>query len=111
MLLEARMDAPDPLAALAVEEKRVQIAQEADQWRLCCSKSSGSLVRFAAQMTVCAAVLGFSFYSIAQDPRADNSIYISLISGIVGYALAAARRRSSPIDALIAAAHFSRCSI
>ena len=79
--------APDPLAALAVEEKRVQIAQEADQWRLCCSKSSGSLVRFAAQMTVCAAVLGFSFYSIAQDPLADNSIYFSLISGIVGYVM------------------------
>ena len=95
---EPRTIAPaaDPLAALAMDERRVHIAQEADKWDLCCSRTSGSLIRFASQLAVCAAVLGFSFYSIARSPEANNSIYYSLISGIVGYVLPAPRINETP---------------
>ena len=34
------MDQKETLEALAVEEKKVEIEQERDEWRLCCSKSS-----------------------------------------------------------------------
>jgi hypothetical protein len=33
--------------------------------------------------------LTFSFYQISQDKHGDNSVYFSLISGIVGYLLPA----------------------
>ena len=33
------------LEALAVEEKKVEIEQERDEWRLCCSKSSAYCTR------------------------------------------------------------------
>ena len=77
------------LEALAVEEKKVEIEQERDEWRLCCSKSSASLIRYIGQMVCCASVLTFSFYQISQDKHGDNSVYFSLISGIVGYLLPA----------------------
>ncbi len=44
------------LDALAVEEKKVEIEQERDEWRLCCSKSSASLIRYIGQMVCCASV-------------------------------------------------------
>ncbi len=47
------------LDALAVEEKKVEIEQERDEWRLCCSKSSASLIRYIGQMVCCASVLTF----------------------------------------------------
>ena len=40
-------------------------------------------------MVCCASVLTFSFYQISQDKHGDNSVYFSLISGIVGYLLPA----------------------
>ena len=77
------------LEALAVEEKKIEIEQERDTWSLCCSKSSASLIRYIGQMVCCASVLTFSFYQISQDKHGDNSVYFSLISGIVGYLLPA----------------------
>ncbi len=73
------------LDALTVEEKKVEIEQERDEWRLCCSNFSASLIRYIGQMVCCASVLTFSFYRISQDKHGDNSVYFSLISGIVGY--------------------------
>ncbi len=48
------------LDTLAVEEK-VKIEQERDEWRLCCSKSSASLIRYIGQMVCCASVLNSHF--------------------------------------------------
>ena len=66
---------------------QVKLEHERDMWTACNTNCSGSLVKYACQMLACAAVMTFSFVSIAKNQDQDNSIYFSLISGVVGYVL------------------------
>ncbi len=61
------------LDALAVEEKKVEIEQERDEWRLCCSKSSASLIRYISQMVCCASF--FNILILSNFTRYDNSVF------------------------------------
>ena len=71
--------------AIDIEEKRVEIERKRDDWYICCSHSSASLIKFTVQITICLLILIFSFYQIIRNQKDDNSMYFSLISIILGY--------------------------
>ena len=66
---------------------QVKLEHERDIWTACGTTCSGSLIKYTCQMLACAAVMSFSFVSIVKNWGQDNSVYFSLISGVVGYVL------------------------
>jgi len=54
------------------------------QWRICCSHSSKSFIKYVVTVIMSIIVLVFSIYMIATNPDSDNSIYFSLVSSIIG---------------------------
>jgi NADH:ubiquinone oxidoreductase subunit 2 (subunit N) len=54
------------------------------QWRICCSHSSKSFIKYVVTVIMSIIVLVFSIYMIATNPENDNSIYFSLLSTIIG---------------------------
>ncbi len=54
------------------------------QWRICCSHSSKSFIKYVVTVIMSIIVLVFSIYMIATNPENDNSIYFSLMSSIIG---------------------------
>jgi len=54
-----------------------------DEYHICCSKSSVGFIKFATQFIISMTVMIFSMIMISMDPEKDNSIYFSLISGIL----------------------------
>ena len=75
--------------ALDVEARRAEIESKKDSWDAGCGRCSGGLVRYLGQMICCASVLAFSFVQIGRNPNGENSVYFSLMSGILGYVLPA----------------------
>jgi len=53
------------------------------QWRICCSHSSKSFIKYVVTVIMSIIVLVFSIYMIATNPENDNSIYFSLMSSIL----------------------------
>jgi len=53
------------------------------QWRICCSHSSKSFIKYVVTVIMSIIVLVFSIYMIASNPESDNSIYFSLVSSIL----------------------------
>ena len=53
------------------------------QWRICCSHSSKSFIKYVVTVIMSIIVLVFSIYMIATNPESDNSIYFSLVSSIL----------------------------
>ena len=54
-----------------------------ESWRICCSNSSSTFIKFTITALVCFTVMIFSMYMISTNPEKDNSIYFSLISSIL----------------------------
>jgi hypothetical protein len=54
-----------------------------DEYNICCSRSSVGFVKFSTQFIISLSVLFFSMSMIILYPDKDNSIFFSLISGIV----------------------------
>jgi hypothetical protein len=75
--------------ALELESKRAELESKKDSWDAGCGRCSGGLVRYLGQMVCCGAVLVFSFVQISKNPDKENSVYFSLMSGILGYVLPA----------------------
>ena len=73
--------------ALDMEARRADIESKKDSWDAGCGRCSGGLVRYLGQMVCCGAVLAFSFVQIGRNPSGENSVYFSLMSGILGYVL------------------------
>ncbi len=74
---------------LELESKRAELESKKDSWDAGCGRCSGGLVRYLGQMVCCGAVLVFSFVQISRNPDKENSVYFSLMSGILGYVLPA----------------------
>jgi len=53
------------------------------EWRLCCSHSSKSFIKYIVMVIISIIVLLFSIFMIIDNPEKDNSIYFSLISSIL----------------------------
>lgn len=62
------------------EDKQDDINQE---YSICCSKSSVGFIKFSSQFIISLTVLFFSMVMIIKSPDKDNSIFFSLISGIL----------------------------
>lgn len=54
------------------------------EWKICCSHSSKSFIKYVVTVIMSVIVLVFSIYMIATNPESDNSIYFSLVSTIIG---------------------------
>ena len=54
-----------------------------ESWRICCSNSSSTFIKFTVTFVTCFTVMIFSMYMISTNPEKDNSIYFSLISSIL----------------------------
>ena len=54
-----------------------------EEYNICCSRSSVGFIKFSTQFIISLSVLFFSMSMIILYPDRDNSIYFSLISGIV----------------------------
>ena len=54
------------------------------EWKICCSHSSKSFIKYVVTVIMSIIVLVFSIYMIATNPESDNSIYFSLVSTIIG---------------------------
>jgi hypothetical protein len=52
-------------------------------WRICCSHSSESFIKYIITVLFSLIVVAFSIYMITDNPERDNSIYFSLISSIL----------------------------
>lgn len=53
------------------------------EWKICCSHSSKSFIKYVVTVIMSIIVLVFSIYMIATNPESDNSIYFSLVSSIL----------------------------
>lgn len=53
------------------------------EWRICCSHSSESFIKYIITVLFSLIVVLFSIYMITDAPERDNSIYFSLISSIL----------------------------
>ena len=82
--------------ALELESKRAEQEGKKDSWDAGCGRCSGGLVRYLGQMVCCSAVLVFSFVQISRNPDGENSVYFSLMSGILGYVLPAPQIGTHP---------------
>ena len=56
---------------------------DAVEWDTCCSHSSREFVKYIITVSISMIVLIFCLFMIAVNPTDDNSIYFSLISGII----------------------------
>ena len=66
-----------------VIEVEDDIHEDDVQWRICCSHSSKSFIKYVVTVIMSIIVLVFSIYMIATNPENDNSIYFSLMSSIL----------------------------
>lgn len=69
---------------LELEEQKVIIQKQKDEWTACCSKSDSHFVKFVTQILFSGSVMIFSLIQVARG-GGQNEIYFSLISGILGY--------------------------
>ena len=54
-----------------------------EEWKICCSNSSKSFIKYIITVIMSIIVLAFSIFMIASNPENDNSIYFSLLSSIL----------------------------
>lgn len=66
-----------------IDIKNNDIDEVKEEYKICCSRSSVGFIKFSTQFIISLSVLFFSFSMIILYPERDNSIYFSLISGIV----------------------------
>ncbi len=65
------------------EPAKEDIFETKEEYNICCSRSSVGFIKFSTQFIISLSVLFFSMSLIILYPDRDNSIYFSLISGIV----------------------------
>lgn len=65
------------------ENKTDDTNETKEEYNICCSKSSVGFIKFSTQFLISVSVLFFCMSMIILYPDRDNSIYFSLISGIV----------------------------
>jgi hypothetical protein len=69
------------------EKKNATMIQEEDQdkeWKLCCSKSNKSFIKYITQVCFGASIMIFSMAQIARSDVDNKEIYYSMLSGTVG---------------------------
>ena len=70
-----------------IQDRRADIDIKRDQWSLCGSQSSGALIRYVGQLGTCLLVLAFCFVQLIREPEESREVYLSIITGIIGYLL------------------------
>lgn len=70
-----------------IQDRKVDIDIKRDQWSLCGSQSSGALIRYVGQLGTCLLVLSFCFVQLVREPAENREVYLSIITGIIGYLL------------------------
>lgn len=55
-----------------------------EEWTTCCSHSSKSFIKYIITVIMSVIILIFSIIMIIKNPEANNNIYFSLISSILG---------------------------
>lgn len=66
-----------------IEVKNEDKDETEKEYKICCSNSSVGFIKFSTQFLISLSVLFFCMSMIILHPEKDNSIYFSLISGIV----------------------------
>ncbi len=69
---------------LEIKSKEIEIENKKNEWNVCCSKSSSVFIKYVVQVLISLIVLIFSIVQLSMDDKRDKSIYISLISTILG---------------------------
>ena len=85
---EIKINSIDELNNLEIKRKEIEIENE---WRICCSKSSSVFIKYIVQVIISIIILIFSIVQLSIDDKRDKSIYVSLISTILGLFIPAPR--------------------
>lgn len=64
------------------QEAKIKTVDE-DTWKICCSRSSATCVRFSVQVALSFIVIIFCFYQIATTPGQSHEIHYSILSSIL----------------------------
>ena len=65
-----------------MEETKIDIKEENEEWAICCSRSSAHFIKYMVQVIVCLCILIFAIINISLG-RTD-SVYWSMITLIIG---------------------------
>ncbi len=64
-------------------EVKLDVNETAEEYSVCCSRTSVGFVRYSATYSITLAVMIFSMIQIAAKPEENNTIFFSLISSIL----------------------------
>jgi hypothetical protein len=70
---------------IEIQDRKADIEIKRDKWSLCGSQSSGVLIRYVGQLGTCLLVLSFCFVQLIREPEESREVYLSIITGIIGY--------------------------
>lgn len=65
------------------KEQNERHHEDDEQWKICCSRSSSTCIRFSVQVALSFCVIFFCFYQIAMTPGESHEIHYSILSSVL----------------------------